>query len=94
MFGKVCIRGKLPRGFVRLHGQDGEKSMTRLISRSAALLVLGLVLATHANTYTAELPYRASRFVHYLEVSRGAHDTQGPLTLWERVVYSYIMASS
>jgi hypothetical protein len=68
--------------------------MTRLISRSAAVLILGLVLAAHTSDYTAALPYRASRFVHYLEASRGAHDTQGPLTLWERVVYSYIMAAS
>ena len=68
--------------------------MTRLISRTAAVLLLGLVLAAQTSDYTAALPYRASRFVHFLEASRGAHDTQGPLTLWERVVYSYIMAAS
>jgi len=67
--------------------------MTRLIPRTAAVLTLGLVLAAHTNEYTAALPYRASRFVHYMEVSRGAHDTQGPLSLWERIVYSYILAA-
>ena len=67
--------------------------MTRLISRTAAVLLLGLVLATQANDYTAALPYRASRFVHYLEATRGAHDTQGPLSLWERIVYSYLLAA-
>lgn len=67
--------------------------MTRLISRTTAVLVFGLVLVAHTSDYTAALPYRASRFVHYLEASRGAHDTQGPLTLWERIVYSYILAA-
>ncbi len=67
--------------------------MTRLISRTAAVLVLGLVLAAQTNEYAAALPYRASRFVHYMEASRGAHDTLGPLSLWERIVYSYILAA-
>jgi hypothetical protein len=93
MFGKDAPSGKLPHPFVRLQKQDGEISMTRLISRTTAVLLLGLVLASQTSDYTATLPYRASRFVHYLEASRGAHDTQGPLTLWERIVYSYILAA-
>jgi len=67
--------------------------MTRFLTRTFAIVLLGLVLATHTTSYTAGLPYRASRFVHYLETSRGARDTQGPLTLWERIVYSYIYAA-
>jgi hypothetical protein len=68
--------------------------MTRLLSRAVAVAVLGLVLAAQTSDYAAALPYRASRFVQYLEASRGAHDTQGPLTLWERIVYSYILAAT
>lgn len=67
--------------------------MKRLFTRTFAIVLLGLVLAAQTSPYTASLPYRASRFVHYLESSRGAHDTQGPLTLWERIVYSYIYAA-
>lgn len=67
--------------------------MTRFLTRTFAIVLLGLMLAAHGTPYTAELPYRASRFVNYLESSRGARDTEGPLTLWERIVYSYIYAA-
>jgi hypothetical protein len=67
--------------------------MPRFFIRTFAIVLLGLLLAAHATPYTADLPYRASRFVSYLESSRGARDTEGPLTLWERIVYSYIYAA-
>ena len=57
--------------------------------------VLAIAALIGANTYAfAALPQRASKFVYYLEASRDARDTQGKLSLWERVVYSYILAAS
>lgn len=57
--------------------------------------VLAIAAIAGAKAMSAQtLPQRASKFVHYLEASRDARDTQGKLTLWERVVYSYILAAS
>ncbi len=67
--------------------------MPNILTRTLAIVLLGLVLAAQATPYATSLPYRATLFVHYLETSRGAQDTQGPLTLWERIVYSYIYAA-
>jgi hypothetical protein len=35
---------------------------------------------------------RASRFLYYLETSRHADGVSGQITLWERVIYSFILA--
>lgn len=35
---------------------------------------------------------RASRFLYYLETSRNADGVSGQITLWERVIYSFILA--
>jgi len=57
--------------------------------------VLAIAALAGARLMSAQpLPRRATKFVQYLEASRGARDTQGKLTLWERVVYSYILAAS
>jgi hypothetical protein len=49
----------------------------------------GLLLAAQ-NGLTA----RASLFLYYLEASRNADGIVGKITLWERVVYSFILSTS
>jgi hypothetical protein len=51
--------------------------------------VWGLTVAIHTGVMA-----RASLFVHYLEVSRNAEGIAGKITLWERVVYSFILSTS
>ena len=55
----------------------------------AAMGLWGLVLACHTG-----LASRASLFIYYLEASRNAEGIAGKITLWERVVYSFILSSS
>lgn len=40
----------------------------------------------------APLADRASRFLYFLETSRHADGVSGQITLWERVIYSFILA--
>jgi len=54
-----------------------------------AALGCGVVLACHTGLAT-----RASLFIHYLEASRNAEGIAGKITLWERVVFSFILSSS
>lgn len=35
---------------------------------------------------------RAGRFLYFLETSRHADGVSGQITLWERVIYSFILA--
>ena len=37
---------------------------------------------------------RASLFLYYLEASRHADGVAGKITLWERLVYSFILSSN
>ena len=55
----------------------------------AATGVLGLVVAIQT-----PLMSRASLFLYYLEASRHADGVAGKITLWERVVYSFILSTS
>jgi hypothetical protein len=55
----------------------------------AATALWGVVLALQTG-----LASRASLFLYYLEASRNADGVAGKITLWERVVYSFILSST
>ena len=67
--------------------------MTRRWRRAFAIVVLGLVSLVAARTDPPHglLPAPASRFVHYY---RALGDADVPVTVWERLVLSVVLASS
>jgi hypothetical protein len=67
------------------------KTTGQLTARLAVAVtgVWGVMIAAHTG-----LVGRASLFINYLEVSRHAEGIAGKITLWERVVYSFILSTS
>jgi len=62
------------------------------------IVTTALAIATLAGLKTAvraaPWPPSASRFVHYFKASGHAQGPSGTITLWERIVYSLILANS
>mgnify|MGYP005842984261 CR=1 FL=1 len=68
-----------------------QNKLKRIVT--VGVLAMGIAGGAHALNLPP-LSGKAAKFVQYLEASRDMRDTQGKLSLWERVVYSYILAAS
>ncbi|MBK5294827.1 MAG: hypothetical protein JJE04_24515 [Acidobacteriia bacterium] len=62
----------------------------RLQRRIAGAVVAVVLLFALAQTATV---CQAGTFLHYLEASRNAQGISGDITLWERLVYSFILST-
>ena len=83
MFVIIGVKDSKPNRWRRL----GGRVTARLALAATGLW--GLVLASQTSVLS-----RASLFLYYLETSRNAEGIAGKITLWERVVYSFILSTS
>jgi len=80
-------------GIVLLNVRRRFQIAWRKLARASVLGAAGLVGVALIGTHTV-VGAQATQFLHYLEASKDAQGVSGKITLWERVLYSFILSAS